>query len=283
VNASSLALIICSRDRCGQLRRCLESLPAGEIGRLGVEVIVVDNASRDATPRVLEAFAREARFGFLGLREDRPGKSHALNTALEHCRAEIIAFTDDDCYLAEDYFQAVLRNFADGGIQYGSGRILRYDEADADIAVNASTRRRLYPPGSFLPPGTFQGGNMVMRREVFERIGRFDPILGPDTRYRFEDLEIAARASQAGFTGAFLPDLLVRHHYGHPSGPESARRRRENAFARGAYYARFISAGHRAYLWGWLHTSVRSMRPDHVLCELHGAWDYWRRQVLARG
>jgi hypothetical protein len=283
VNGPSLALLICTRDRSGKIRRCLESLPAAEIRRRGVEVIVVDNASRDDTPQVLDSFARHAEFSFRHLREDHPGKSYALNTGLEHCHADLIAFTDDDCFLAEDYFQAVLGAFRDGSIQYASGRILPYDTSDSNIAVNASTRPKVFPPGSFLPTGTFQGGNMVIARQVFERVGHFDITLGPSTRYRCEDIEIVARAAVGGFTGAYLPDLVVYHHYGHKRGRESAQRERDNAFGRGAYYVRFISAGHWPYLAGWLRRAARSWRVDHTICELRGAWDYWRSQVHRGG
>jgi hypothetical protein len=93
---------------------------------------------------------------------------------------------------------------------------------------------------------------------------------------------MAARASAGGFTGAYLPDLVIYHHYGRRPGPESAQEQRDNAFARGAYYVRFISAGHWNYLWGWLRNSARSWRVDHTLCELRGAWDYWRRQDRAQ-
>ena len=275
-------MLICTRDRAGTLRRCLDALPAAELKRLGVQVIVVDNASRDDTPEVLAAFARRADFSFTHLREDRPGKSYALNTGLDHCTADIIAFTDDDCFLAQDYFQAVLRNFSAGSIRYAGGRQLRHDAKDADIGTNVSTRRRIFPPRSFLRPGTVQGGNMVIARAVFDRVGRFDTDLGPSTRYRCEDIEMAARASMAGFTGAYLPDLVVYHHFGDPPGPRAARLQRENAFARGAYYARFIGAGHWNYLWGWMRNSARSWRVDLTLQELRGAWDYWRAQSGAR-
>jgi hypothetical protein len=93
---------------------------------------------------------------------------------------------------------------------------------------------------------------------------------------------MAARASLGGFTGAYLPDLVVRHHYGQPPGEQSARQQRDNAFARGAYYAHFIRAGHWRYLRGWLGHTTRALRPDHTLCELRGAWDYWRTQARAR-
>jgi glycosyltransferase involved in cell wall biosynthesis len=188
MTAPSLALIICTRDRSARIRRCLSELPAAELRRHAVEVIVVDNASHDETPQVLAAFARDAGFSFQPLRENRPGKSHALNTGLAHCRADIIAFTDDDCLLADDYVHAVLRNFADAGIHFAGGRQLPYDEHDADIGMNRSIQRRIFPPGSFLAPGIFQGGNLVIRREVFERVGSFDTALGPDTRYRCEDI-----------------------------------------------------------------------------------------------
>jgi hypothetical protein len=252
-------------------------LPAQELAAFGVQVVVVDNASTDATPTLLADYARRARFTFRHLREPRPGKSHALNAGLAATDAQLVAFTDDDCVLEPGYFAAVRRHFATGRLHYAGGRQLPLVSDDAPIGLNTSTEHVDLPPGSYLRPGLIQGGNLVVAREVFARVGGFDTALGPSTRWRFEDLELVARASLAGFSGAYLPDLVVRHHYGDAPGARSSAQQRANAWARGGYHMHFITRGHRAYLGGWLRGLARNWRLDWTVLELAGAIDYRRR------
>ncbi len=69
----------------------------------GKEIIVIDDGSTDATPRLLEAWA--GRPGFLFLRHDRNrGKGAAVRTGLPHARGEVTLIQDADLeYDPADY------------------------------------------------------------------------------------------------------------------------------------------------------------------------------------
>lgn len=271
-----IALLVATRDRAAQLARFLERLPAAEIRAANAEVVIVDNGSTDDTPAVLRRFAERADFA-LKLREDnRPGKSAALNAAIAHVAADLLAFTDDDCYLGPGYFDVALREFAAGTLGYAGGRIVLFDPADAPIATNLSTRRRIFRPGSFLRAGLVQGANMVMTRRAFEAAGGFDPEFGPGLAFRCEDIDLVARASHAGFTGAYLPQLLVYHHHGRKPGVATDALRRQNAHGRGAYYAKSIRRGQYRYLLGWAARSAAPWRWRYLAEEIRGALEYRR-------
>jgi hypothetical protein len=66
------SVLICTRDRPDELRRCLASLPQQTLRPR--EVIVIDNASRDGRTREVALAA-----GAIYLREDRPGLDIARN------------------------------------------------------------------------------------------------------------------------------------------------------------------------------------------------------------
>jgi len=276
VSPPSLSLLICTRDRAGQLARCLEALPAADIAATGTEVVLVDNASTDGTAALLAAFAARAPFPVTLVHEPRGGRSHALNAGLGRVRGDLVVFTDDDCYLGEGYLPTVAHEFAGGVIQYGGGRILLHDPTDARIAVQYSTRRRVFRPGAILRPGVIQGANMVVARTVFDRVGTFDVELGAGARFRCEDSEFLARAALGGFTGAYIPELVVHHHHGRRPGPETAALHRLNAHGRGAYYARFLLDGHAGFLLGWARRSLAPWRLHQVPEEIRGALEYVR-------
>ena len=56
-----------------------------------------------------------------------------------------------------------------------------------------------------------QGANMFFHKRVFETVGTYNPHLGAGTDFCFEDVDMATRASLAGFTGVRVHGLVVRH------------------------------------------------------------------------
>jgi GT2 family glycosyltransferase len=120
---------------------------------------------------------------------------------------------------------------------------------------------------------------MLVRREVFSRTGGFDVEMGAGARFRCEDIDFLGRASMAGFTGAFLPDLVVHHHHGRKPGPATEALHRANAHGRGAYYAKFIAGGHLKYLLGWVARSAAPWRLAQVPDEIRGAREYLKSRA----
>src|SRR5258708_3879295 len=93
-----LSVAICTFNQAQMLataaRSVLEQLP-----RDG-ELLIVDNASGDETPAVTQKLA-EGDDRVRIIREERPGISHARNTALHEARGTYIVFFDDDEVLEE--------------------------------------------------------------------------------------------------------------------------------------------------------------------------------------
>ena len=125
-------------------------------------------------------------------------------------------------------------------------------------------RFEAFAPRTRLRPGSFQGSNMVVHRRVFERVGLFCEDFGSGTPFRCDDIELLARASHAGFSGAFVPELVVHHHHGRRSQQLLRRWQRADDVSRGAYYVAMIAAGHSAYWRDWrrLSLSRRALRRD---------------------
>jgi GT2 family glycosyltransferase len=269
-----MSILVATRDRAAQLERFLVALPAAEITAAAAEVVMLDNGSSDATAALLAGWAATAPFPARVLHDPRPGKSAALNAAVAHCRGDLLVFTDDDCYLAPGYLAAVQRAFADPVLGWAGGRILRHDAGASRIATNASRWRRRFAPGSFLRAGLVQGANMVFTRRAFLAAGGFDPEFGPGLRFRCEDIDLVARASHAGFTGAYLPELLVYHDHGRQPGAATAALRRQNWHGRGAYYAKCLQRGQYRFLFGWLLRSAAPWRWVAIPHELRGAREY---------
>ena len=270
------SILVSTSNRSEQLRRFLDRLPAAEMKRWAVEVVVVDNASQDDTHDVLLAFQEAGGVQIKVLHEPTPGKGRALNRGLLECAGDYIVLTDDDCYFAEDFFEVLTRLFEDQGIAYTGGRALPFDPSDSTIACIFNKRRKVYHPGSFISTGTFQGCNMAVRRSVLESIGGYDPLIGPGTPFRADDLDLVARMSVAGYLGVFEPDLVVFHHHGRKPGSETRALKRANDHSVGAHYAKFILDSHFKYLACWLVRASVPWRLHRTLREVRGALHYVR-------
>lgn len=276
-----ISLLICTHNRADQLRRFLDNLPAADIRALNAQIVLVDNASSDATPQILDAFQQTADFAVEIFAESRAGKGGALNAGLRHCRGELIALTDDDCYLGEGYLRAAIALLRNSPVDYVGGKVLLFDPADSPYGCWDEPVEKLFPPKSVIKAGEFQGANMVIHRRVFDKIGPFDPALGPGTPFRFEDLDILARAAYAGFTGLYTPDLVIHHHHGRKPGLDITLLSAENDYGRGGFYAKCLTLGYWRYALHWALTSLRPSRIASLRREIVGALRYarWARHT----
>jgi GT2 family glycosyltransferase len=206
------------------------------------EVLVVET-STDNTGEVCLEFQRRFPEHFRFLTEKRIGKSHALNTAIAAAKGDILAFTDDDVLCEPNYIRAIETVFASYSTDAAQGRVLLDCEGgwpewlDGDyLAMMADFRD--YGDDVIDLDGTLCGTNMIVRAEVFEKVGGFAPELGPGGLGMWEDTEISLRIHQVGCRMIYAPQILVRHPWSQDRLTKSFLRSRYFGQGRAqAYYA----------------------------------------------
>lgn len=253
-----LSLVVCTRNRAAQLPDCLKAIAATQT-RHDWELVLVDNGSTDDTPAILRQFQASHGLNIRLVTEPVAGLSRARNAGWQATRGAYIAFTDDDCYIDPTYLQQIADCFdADPRLGYLGGRILLFDPTDLRITIQERTRREALLPGVFLPAGLIQGANFAFRRSALEEIGGFDEHLGAGTPFPCEDVDAIARASAAGWNGAYDPRPLVYHHHRRKTEAERDKLMAQYDHGRGAYYAKsLLRRRHRGvYAKHWL----RAMR-----------------------
>src|SRR5262249_16734111 len=109
-HAPFVSVIVPTRDRPEQIRRCLQLLMALEYPRY--EIIVVDNApSTSATADFIQQNYHDvSRVRYT--REARPGRCLALNSGMMAAQGEILAFTDDDVVIDRYWLVELVRGFS---------------------------------------------------------------------------------------------------------------------------------------------------------------------------
>jgi glycosyltransferase involved in cell wall biosynthesis len=217
-----LSVVVCTRDRAADLKRCLEYLAAST--DKDFELIVVDNASRDNdTEQVVRAFP-----GALYLREDRPGLDIARNTGAFAATGDIVAYTDDDVEVSAEWTGDLKRAFDDPLVMAVTGLVL-----PKSLDTEAQYRfERFWSFGKGYVPRTFDhawfrafhpysapvwdigaGANMAFRRDIFYLAGGFDPRLDVGASGCSGDSEMWYRVLAEGWNCRYLPGLVVYHRH----------------------------------------------------------------------
>ncbi len=281
-DAPAISLVVCTRDRAAQLPAFFASLATLRTG-VAWELVLVDNGSRDETPRRLRELSASLGVPATIVHEPLAGLGRARNAGVRSARAPLVVFTDDDCYPAADYLDLVADAFADPALAFMGGRILLFDPQDHPITIQEIPEVFPIPARSVVPTGLIQGANMAFRRHVLERIGGFDDALGPGTPFCNDDVDAVARASAAGFAGAYLPSPVVYHHHRRRESDEIAALWRRYHHGRGAYYAKaMLELPTRArYARHWWQT-MRELPRQITLREIAGAAEYCFRRLTRR-
>ena len=100
-------VIVCTHNRATVLRRSLEEA-LNQAEACDSEVLVVDNASTDDTPAVLEGLSRRDGPRLRILREPELGLSLARNRGLAEAQGEVAVFLDDDAIPRRGWLESLL-------------------------------------------------------------------------------------------------------------------------------------------------------------------------------
>jgi len=239
-----LSIVVCTLNRVDSLRRCIDALLSVQTTNEW-ELVIVDNGSDDGTAQFLNSLVRSKATLNPTVRiavEPKRGVSIAKNTGWQSASADIIAFTDDDCYVAANYVDNLISVFASRPeLGFIGGRILLYDQDDLRITVQELKTSLQIPQRTYVPVGLIQGANMAFRRGTLEHIRGFDENLGPGTVFRAcEDIDAVATAVWAGISGEYNPGPTVYHHHRRKSEREKQLLLAGYAQGSGAYHAKFF-------------------------------------------
>ena len=230
-----VSVVICTRDRPDDLRRCLASVAALEPAPK--EVIVVDQGETPFHPPPgLPSFRHE--------RMRERGLSRARNRGLSLARESIVAFLDDDCVVPRTWAADVHATFArhaDAGLVFGT--VVGSNEAQGAYVPTYSVERERTFEGRWAASQAHgMGAAMYVRSSVRAVVGEFDPRLGAGGDFHSsEDWDYTFRALAAGIVVVETPAIVVRHfgarNYADGSAGELLRR---NAYSHGAVHAKLL-------------------------------------------
>jgi GT2 family glycosyltransferase len=217
----TISIVIATKGRIDSLGRLLESFCQVD-GRHEIdhELIVANNAEDPAVARnvddLVRRFSQRGTEPFRVIRVKRAGKAFAINTVIPHTEGAIIAFLDDDVAVAPDWLKGVADFFCHYPFAAMQGTILLSPGSENDPELQRLYQRYrticLFPLRSTVQEiRTLTGANMAVRKEIFAKIGLFDPRLGPGQSGTSDDTELAERIIRAGGRIGCAPQAVVYH------------------------------------------------------------------------
>lgn len=214
---AEFTIIVATKDRLDAIIRLLESFRnLRELERIQPEIIIGDNNSTDGTWEALQRESRNFPVKLTLMGVATPGKSAVMNEAIRASNSKILAFLDDDVVVDPGWLESIHRFLENNHYQVAQGVIrIASPEADDPQISQLLDRYRTIPRLDYSPETqnltSLNGANVVIYREVLDRIGHFDQRLGPGAAGTSEDVELAKRIVRAGLKIGYIHEAVVYH------------------------------------------------------------------------
>ena len=224
-----IATVILTYNQRQKTLQCLARLR--ETGELKHKVLVWDNGSADGTVEaVREAFPEVLAHGHHANLGVGSGRNAAARLAIERFQPTHLLFLDNDILVEPGFAEALLaallrdpqagqaqaklrfmndpQRLNDGGgarITFWLGRIRPVGYGEFDRGQRDQVTRCVSC-----------GGAMLVRADLFERLGGFDKVFDP---FGPEDLDFSLRLQKAGYKALYAPQAVGLHEVSHTFEP----------------------------------------------------------------
>jgi GT2 family glycosyltransferase len=204
---------------------CLESI-SRHAGSTAIEVIIIDDNSEKQLGETLSLVE-----GLTVLSNDQNrGFIYNSNLGAMEARGDYVLFLNNDTEVTEGWLESLIHVFskrADAGavgakLVYPDGRL---QEAGGIIFEDGSGHNYGRGDDPSLPEYNYlrradycSGAALMVPRNLFMRIGGFDPVFCPAY---YEDVDLAFSIRAAGLHVYYQPESVVIHHEGTSSGTDT--------------------------------------------------------------
>jgi len=216
-----VSVVVVNYNGAEALEGCLSAL-VRDATSPRAEVLVVDNASADASPAIAERFAAEAPAVRLLRSPVNRGYAGGVNIALEEARGRYVAVLNMDVVVSDGWLAPLVALLearpavgavcplmvleADPGKINAAGQHLHVTGLGFNHLLGAPVARAGAEP---LLVSGIHGGAFVIRREIFDRLGGWD-----DSGFLYaEDVQLSWMLQLLGVDVYCVPASRVAHDY----------------------------------------------------------------------
>lgn len=187
-----------------------------------IEIIIADDASTKDEQIKLAGIVRHIR-ETAGIQitliqhEKNSGFASNVDSGAAASRAEFLVFLNTDVAPKKGFLVPLLEDFKKDLKLFGVGCMDESIEGEERIlrGRGVATWKRgflVHSKGEVNKSDTFwiSGGSSMVRRDMFEKIGGFDPLYNP---FYWEDIDLSYKAQKAGYTLKFEKKSIVVHDH----------------------------------------------------------------------
>jgi len=244
-----ISVVMATYNRCASLDQAIQALLNQRTNGLEYEVIIVDNNSNDGTAAKVQAYAaQDRRLNYVF--EPRQGVAYGRNAGINVATGALIAFCDDDVWVAPDWLQRLydaLGKYPDA--DFIGGKVIPVWKKAPPQWLKADMPPLALQDRGDVPFRVTQENQICLisaclgvRRRALERAGLFDPETQrvKDGVGSTEDYDWELKIWQKGGHGMYVPDAICyceipqtrmqkayhrRWHFGHGKFSALARHR----------------------------------------------------------
>jgi GT2 family glycosyltransferase len=221
--APQVAVVMLTMNQRDKTLRALESIRADDPG---LKIVLWDNGSTDGTlDAVTRAFPEVKAHRHPENLGVASGRNAAARLAMSQFEPTHLLFLDNDLVLTPGFSAALLEPFRDPGVGQTQAKLL-YLHDPQRINDGGGCRINFWlgrtDPVGFreidrgqcneVAPCVSCGGAMMVRADLFTRLGGFDSLFDP---FGPEDIDFSLRLQAAGFRALYMPRALAYHEVSH--------------------------------------------------------------------
>lgn len=200
---SKVSVVIVSRDRHQELMKAVDSVKALNYPKEGIEIVVVEEAD---SPQKIEG----VKYVFLPTKKQKDF-GYARNIGVKKSSGDIVAFTDDDCIVEQDWLKQLMSCFHNdigavaGGVMVRDCNAIGHCESILGFP-GGGLKKIIESRGKTLSTNQLSTCNCAFRRRVFDEIGYFKE----NTPFSGEDYDFAQRVCRR-YRCLYNPKAVVFH------------------------------------------------------------------------
>jgi len=215
-----VSIIIPTKDKADELKRCVESIESKTTYR-EFEIIIVDNAS---TEFELLQYLKSSRYKVI----QYTGKfnfSKINNLAAQHSKGEYFLFLNNDTQVISPWWlEAMLEHAQREEVGVVGAKLLYPDGLiqHAGVVLERNSIRHLHRFNGLFEHGYYgtadvirnfnavTGACLMVRKKVFKEVGGFEENLSTI----YNDVDLCLRVRSRGYLVVYTPYALLYHHEG---------------------------------------------------------------------
>ncbi len=216
-----VSVIICTYNRADKIVKCLDSVHDSlkNVEPLDAEIVIVNNNSKDNTVDVITQWLKNSEFSVNLVTEEKQGIAYARNRSFTEAKGDLLISLDDDCCLDANHIKNALAHYKND-----KEPILRFGQLDLgdikDWPMTIQTRpsikrwKKSSSEYDYITMGDVCSANMMIPREIIDRVGLYDSRFGTTSIPGGEDADFGFRVYNAGFMLEYVPDVTALHYHG---------------------------------------------------------------------